>query len=145
MTIRSYLYTGLLVSLSLSAQPSAESDVRALVARYLDARNHADEAKTRALFTEDADQLVSTGEWRRGRDNLVKGAMASSRKELGTSRIQIDGIRFLTDNVAIADGDYETMSAAAGSPPRKMRTTFVLKREAGDWKIAAIRNMLPSK
>lgn len=121
-----------------------DAAVREVVRQYLDARNNADEAKTRALFTADADQLVSTGEWRRGRDNVVSGAMASSRKESGNSRIDVAAVRFITDDVAIVDGDYQTSSPGGSANPRKMRTTFVLKREGGAWKIAAIRNMLPA-
>ena len=37
-----------------------------------------------ALFTADANQLVSSGEWRRGRDAVVKGSLASSQQTQGT-------------------------------------------------------------
>jgi len=43
--------------------------------------------------------------------------------------------------VAIADGPYEITSSGE---VRRMWTTFVLTREAGGWRISAIRNMVPT-
>ena len=127
-----------------SATPSSENRaIRAVIHRYVDVRNHFDEAALRELFTQDADQLVSNGEWRRGLENLVQGAAASSKKENGRSSVVVDHIRLLSPNVAIVDGRYET-SAAGASSPRKMWSTFVLLKKEGRWRIAAIRNMLPS-
>ena len=95
------------------------------------------------LFTTDADQLVSTGEWRKGIDAVVGASMATSRKETGKSEITIESIRFLDFKVGIVDARYETVSARDGIT-RKMWTTLVVKRGDGGWRIAAIRNMLPS-
>lgn len=120
-----------------------ESAVRKLVSKYVDARNGRDAEATRALFTKDADQLVSSGEWRRGIDALVRGAMASSQKENAKSSITLQAVRFLGNDIAIADGLYETSAAATGTV-RKMRTTLICQRTDSGWRIAAIRNMLPS-
>lgn len=131
---------------ALSAElPSSEADaraVRAVVAQYMEARNQKNADKIRSLFTPNADQLVSTGEWRKGLDNLVRGTMASSHKERSESSIEIEGVRFIGPDVAIVDGRYETTSVAGAV--RKMWTTLILKRDKGEWKIAAIRNMLPA-
>ncbi len=126
-----------------SRNSSDEAAIRGLVAKYMEARNSHDPQATRALFISDADQLVSTGEWRKGIDALVRGAMASSQKEAAKSSIALESIRFLEPDVAIADGRYETVSAGTGAT-RKMWTTFVLKRLESGWRIAAIRNMLPA-
>jgi uncharacterized protein (TIGR02246 family) len=108
----------------------------------MEARNHQDEAALRELFTQDADQLVSTGVWRHGLEDLLKGAMASSKKENGQSRIAVESIRMITPEVAIADGRYETATVGG---TRKMWSSFVLKRGSdGAWRITAIRNMLPA-
>ena len=95
------------------------------------------------LFTADADQLVSSGEWRKGREAVVKGTIAASQREAGKRTITIESIRFLSKAVAIADGRYELMDAA-GNPTRKMWTSIVLTRDHNRWQIAAIRNMLPA-
>jgi uncharacterized protein (TIGR02246 family) len=108
----------------------------------VDARENLDPKAVEALFTSDADQLVSSGEWRRGREAVVRGTQGSSERNPGTRTITADTIRFLSSNVAIADGPY-IIKSAAGSE-RRMWTTFVMKRGAEGWRIAAIRNMLPA-
>jgi uncharacterized protein (TIGR02246 family) len=136
----------LLVCLPLFAEtlPSADDTaIRALVNQYMEARNSNNGSALAALFTSDADQLVSTGEWRHGRAALLKGAMASSRKENGRSSIEVESVRLVGHDAAIADGRYQT--AAAGSANRRrMWSTFVLERTPSGWRITAIRNMLPS-
>lgn len=130
---------------ALGVQPSSNSDteaIRSVVAQYMQARNHKDAGALRALLTQHADQLVSSGKWRRGVDRLVRGAMASSQKEAGNSSIAIEHIRLLDPEIAIADGRYQTTSSSGRV--RKMWTTLVLKRVGNNWRIAAIRNMLPA-
>lgn len=119
-----------------------EAEVRALVQKYVDAREARDEAAVRALFTADADQLVSTGEWRRGIENVVKGSMASSRANTGRRTITVETVRMLGKDVAIADGRYEIVGNT--DPARKMWASIIAKKTSKGWKIAAIRNMLPS-
>jgi uncharacterized protein (TIGR02246 family) len=131
------------VAYGQDSQRSDEPAIRRLVEKYVEARNSRNPQATRALFTSDADQLVSTGEWRKGIDALVRGAMASSQKEASKSSIAVESIRFIDPSVAIVDGRYETISASTGVS-RKMWTTLVVKRLESEWRIAAIRNMLPS-
>jgi uncharacterized protein (TIGR02246 family) len=118
--------------------------VRAVVARYVDAREGRDAARLAALFAEDADQLVSSGEWRRGREAVVSGGLASSARSAGARTIEVETVRFATPDVAIADGRYE-IGAAAGAPARRMWTTFVMVKRDGAWRISAIRNMRPAE
>ena len=55
-------------------EPSAdETAVRKVIERYVDAREARDAKDIESLLTPDADQLVSDGTWRRGRNELVKG------------------------------------------------------------------------
>jgi uncharacterized protein (TIGR02246 family) len=140
-------------ALAQGAAADDEAAVRAIVARYVDAREQRDAKLLEELFTADADQLVTTGEWRKGRENVVRGGLASSQANPGTRQITIEVVRFLAPGVAIADGRYEISEPNAGNaaPPRRMRTTFVVVRvgaggSAGSnaWRIAAIRNMAPT-
>lgn len=125
------------------ARPSGdETAIRAVVAQYLAAREHRDPQAVGALFTDDADQLVSSGEWRRGRDEVVKGTLASSDRTGGTRTIAIETVRFPKPDVAIADGRYELTGGQEGT--RRMWTSFVLIKDGTAWRIAAIRNMLPA-
>jgi uncharacterized protein (TIGR02246 family) len=124
------------------AGPSDEAAIRDVVKHYVDARENRDPKAVEALFTSDADQLVSSGEWRRGREAVVRGTQGSSERNPGVRTITVETIRFLTGDVAIADGPY-IIKNAAGSE-RRMWATFVMKRGAEGWRIAAIRNMLPA-
>ena len=121
-----------------------EAAVREVVKRYVDARERRDPKAIEALFTEDADQLTSSGQWRRGRGEVVKGTLASSAQTGGTRTITIETVRFPAPGVALADGRYE-ISGLAGGATRRMWTSFVLTGKEGGWRIAAIRNMLPAQ
>jgi uncharacterized protein (TIGR02246 family) len=138
------LLLGFLLGSLLWAQgPADEAQVRATVQKYVDARELQDPAAVEALFTADADQLVSTGEWRKGRAEVVRGTLASSKSTGGKRTITVTSVRFLAPQVAIADGRYE-LTGLAGGQSRRMWTTLVLTRAGEGWKISAIRNMLPS-
>jgi len=131
----------LLIYLTLPFQASTaagdEAAVREVVKKYVDARDRSDAKAIEALFTEDADQLTSSGDWRKGRGEVVKGTLASSKANPGTRTITIETVRFPAPGVAIADGRYDIGT-------RHMWTSFVLVRTATTWRIASIRNMLPA-
>jgi uncharacterized protein (TIGR02246 family) len=127
----------------LAQGPADEAAVRLVVQKYVDARENKDAHAIEALFNSDADQLVSTGEWRRGRDEVVRGTMASSQNSGGKRTITVTSVRFLAPGVALADGRYEIAGMAAGAS-RKMWASLTLTRGADGWRIAAIRNMLPA-
>jgi uncharacterized protein (TIGR02246 family) len=114
-----------------------EQAVREVVRQYVNARGLKDPKAIEALFTEDADQHTTGGDWRRGRGQIVAGTLESSARNPGQRRITVDAVRFVTPDVAIADGPYEIDA-------RRMWTTIVVKRDAGAWRIAAIRNMVPT-
>ena len=118
--------------------------VRDLVARYNAARDNEDPAAIRALFTADADQLVSSGEWRRGREQLVEGMLRSSSTNPGDRTLVVETIRFPVSDVAVADARYE-ITGAGGSATRRMWSTFVAVRTPEGWRLSAIRNMLPTR
>ena len=127
------------------AAPSAdEAALRAVVQKYVDAREAKDPKAIEALFTADADQLVSDGTWRRGRDALVRGMLESSRRNPARRSITVESVRFLTPEVALVDGRY-IQQGAEGGKDRQMWTAITLKRGPDGWRIAAIRNMLPAR
>ena len=124
-----------------SVSKEDDAAVREVVRKYVDAREARDAKAVEALLTPDADQLVSDGVWRRGRDSLVAGMLESSRKNPAKRTIEVETVRLLSPDVALADGRYTQVGAA---DVRAMWTTVVLRRTAEGWKIAAIRNMLPA-
>ena len=129
-----------------SAAPTMSADdvaIAAVISQYVRAREARDPQAIAALFTTDADQLVSSGEWRRGREAVVKGTMASSAATGGARAIHVETLRNVGPNVAIVDGRYE-ISGLAGGATRRMWTSFIVVRQDGAWRISAIRNMLPA-
>jgi uncharacterized protein (TIGR02246 family) len=141
LPIVSSLCLALPLALPAAGSPGDEAAVRAVVRSYVEAREARDPGAIAALFTEDADQLTSSGEWRRGREAVVKGAQASSARSEGKRTIIVETVRFLGADVALADGRYEI---ASGDSERKMWASLTLTRTAGGWRITAIRNMLPA-
>lgn len=137
------LFAGSIFAGSTFAAQKDEAAIREVVKKYVDARDQKDPKAIQALFTGDADQLVSNGEWRKGRDEVVKGTMASSQASGGTRTITVESVRFLAPGVAMADGRYE-IAGMAGGTTRKMWTSIIMTRGSGGWRIAAIRNMLPA-
>jgi len=116
-----------------------EAAVRDIVRRYTEARELSDPKAIEALFTADADQYTTSGAWRRGMPQLVKGMLDTSARNPGPRAIAIAAVRFVTPDVAIVDGEYKT-----GTDARLLWTTLTVKRDGPGWKIAAIRNMAPT-
>jgi uncharacterized protein (TIGR02246 family) len=138
-----YLVSTGLCFAQAGASAQAEAPIREIVSKYVDARERNDSKAVEALFTSDADQLVSSGEWRKGRDAVVRGAMASSQSTGGKRTITVEQVRFLSPDIAIADGRYE-LTGLSGGTNRSMWATLVVKKTDKGWRIAAIRNMLPA-
>jgi uncharacterized protein (TIGR02246 family) len=120
-----------------------EQAVRAVIQAFLDTREANDAAGLAALLTADVDQRQTSGNMRSGRDAVVSGSLATQQSTGGRRTISVDSLRFVGPDVAIADGRYDSVGRADGTDQR-MLTSMVLRREGGAWKIAAIRNMLPS-
>ena len=146
MRIASTFVTCVLCAVALESQESNvrvqdELAVKALVARYNAARDQEQADAIRGLFTSDADQLVSSGEWRRGREQLVEGMLRSSSQNPGERTLTVETVRFLSPDLAIADARY----VIAGAATRHMWSTFVAVRTPEGWRLTAIRNMLPAR
>ena len=125
------------------AEEGDSEAIRDLVGKYAAARESRDPDSIRALFTDDADQLVSSGVWRRGREALVEGMLGSSRRNPGTRTLDVETVRFPAPGVAVADARY-VIKGSDGAPDRRMWSTFLCLRSPTGWRIAAIRNMLPA-
>ncbi len=137
----------LLLPASLSAQGKIERDkqtrdIYSLIDNYSLAREKKDTVLLKDILTGDIDQLVSTGEWRNGIGESVQGMLRSSASSPGTRTLTVEKVRFLDSKNAIADARYEIRNADGST--RKMWSTFIVVEQNGRWKIAAIRNMLPS-
>ncbi len=127
----------------LMAGSSDESAIRDLVAKYVQAREARNTEALRSLFTEDADQLVSSGDWRYGREQLVAGMLRSSEQSPGERSISVERVRIISSTVAVADARY-VIKGQTGVPERKMWSTFIAERTPDGWRLSGIRNMLPA-
>ena len=118
-----------------------EAAIKAVIQAFIDTREANDAAGLTAVLTPDVDQRQTSGNMRSGRDAVVSGSLQTTQATGGRRTITLDTLRFLSPDVAIADGRSESLGRADGTDQR-MLTSIVLRREADGWKIAAIRNML---
>jgi uncharacterized protein (TIGR02246 family) len=121
-----------------------EAAIKAVIKAFIDTREANDAAALGKLLTADVDQQQTSGNVRRGREAVVSGSLSTQQSTGGTRTITVDSVRFMSADVALADGRYDSIGRADGSD-RHMLTSMVLRREGGAWKIAAIRNMLPAQ
>lgn len=116
-----------------------EAAIRQVTQDYIARRDEGDEAGLRALMTEKVDQRLTSGRMRLGRDEVVSGSLGSTQNSGGKRVITLNDIRFLGADVAIANGNYDSLGRADGTDLH-MRTTIVFWRVDGKWRIDAIRN-----
>lgn len=143
----SFVFLYLFISPLMHAQNASqtlttEKEIYVLIDNYTKSRETQDTTLLNSILTPDIDQLVSSGEWRYGKEGAMKGMMRSSESNPGKRTITIDKIRFLNSECAIADSRYEIENADGTS--RKMWSTFVVVLQEKKWKITAIRNMKPA-
>lgn len=129
-------------SQSNAANDHQQKAIAFLIDQYSQAREKQDTVLLKAILTKDADQLVSTGEWRNGIGAAVEGMLKSSANSPGTRTLHIEKIRMLNLNAGIVDCRYEIQNT--NGTTRKMWSTFIVVAEKKVWKISAIRNMLPA-
>ena len=130
------------LSQNLSATEQQNREIKTLIANYTKARDVQDPDLLESILTDDIDQLVSSGTWRKGKTESKEGMMRSSQNNSGKRTITVESVRLLTADCAIADARYEILNEDGTA--RKMWSTFIVVQEKGSWKISAIRNMLPA-
>jgi len=113
-----------------------------LINQYAQSRLVNDTLLLKPILTADVDQLISTGEWRIGVKAAVDGMLASSKTNPGSRTLVVEKIRLLTPGSALVDCQYTIVESAQST--RQMNSSFLVVRHHKQWKIAAIRNMLPA-
>ena len=127
---------------NITASEHERKSITSLIDQYSEAREKRDTVLLKTILTTDVDQLVSTGEWRNGIGASVEGMLKSSINSPGTRTLNIEKIRMLNPNIAIVDCKYEIQNK--DGTMRKMWSTFIVLSDKKEWKISAIRNMLPA-
>ena len=146
-TIILFILINVSSALCLSAQEltiteKQKQTIETVISNYTQARENKDAALLESILTNDIDQLVSSGTWRKGKEESMKGMMRSSQSNPGTRTITVENIRLVTKDSGIADARYEIQNADGTA--RKMWSTFIVVLDNSSWKISAIRNMLPA-
>ena len=127
---------------TLTVNDKQQKAITSLIDQYSQAREKRDTVLLKTILTPDVDQLVSTGEWRIGINAAIEGMMKSSANSPGTRTLYIEKIQIITASSAIVDCRYEIQNA--DNTTRKMWSTFFVVADKKEWKIRAIRNMLPA-
>lgn len=122
---------------------TSEQAIIQLIDTYSEVRENGDSVLLASILHQDIDQLVSSGVWRKGKSESIAGMGSSSSANPGSRNLIVESVRFLNPSTAIADARYEIVNPDGSE--RKMWSTFVTVLENNQWKITAIRNMLPSK
>ncbi len=117
-----------------------EAAIRQVTQDFISLRDSGDEAALRTLLTAACDQRLTSGRMRSGRDAVVSGSLDSTRSRGGKRSITLEAIRLLGDDVALANGSYDSTGRSDGTD-LYMRTTMVFWRVDGEWRIDAIRNV----
>lgn len=128
-----------------ASQAGDEAAIRKVVQQYDETRNRGDWKAYGALFTADADQLVSSGTWRRGAADIMKSTadINATTYKGGKYTTTVDRVRTIAPTVALVDTTFEISNLAAGGS-RKGLNSIVLVKDGGQWRIAATRSMVPT-
>lgn len=129
------------IAQNIETSSSQQQEIYLLIKQYNQAREDQDVIELKKILTTDVDQLVSSGEWRRGIESSVNGMLRSSNRNRGKRTITIEQVRFLNVNVAIVDTRYTI--ELEDNNVRNLWSTFIVVRQNDEWKISAIRNMSP--
>lgn len=113
-----------------------------LIQQYSKARETRDTILLKEILTEDIDQLVSSGEWRNGLRAALDGMQSSTQSNPGTRTLEVEKIKFLSDDIALVDCRY-IIKNPNGSQ-RNMWSSFTVVFKKSHWRISAIRNMNPT-
>lgn len=120
-----------------------EQAIHALVAAREAAWNAGDTVAYAQLLTEDADLISATGRAARGREALLKLYAAQHANVYAGARThtRVTHVRMLGKDVALADATYALEGGPALDAIRRGVLAFVVRKDAGRWRIAAIRSI----
>jgi uncharacterized protein (TIGR02246 family) len=126
-------------------EKSEEQAVRKAVANFAETVNRGDAKAFAALFTEDADFVVITGRYLKGRNEIVTYHAGLFADGFRGSHLDVTSvtIRFLRPDVAVA----RVVTKRTENGGKEMRTSlpmFVFTKQGESWLITAVQNTLTS-
>jgi uncharacterized protein (TIGR02246 family) len=126
-------------------EKSEEQAVGKVVADFAEAVNRSDAKAFAALFTVDADFVVITGKYLKGRNEIATYHAGLFTGDFQGSHLEVTSVavRFLRPDVAVA----RVATKRTENEGKEMRTSFpmfVLTKQGESWLIAAVQNTLTS-
>ena len=133
------------VTFTNAQEKSEEQAVRKVIAEFAEAINQGDTKAFAALFTDDADFVVITGKYLKGRNDILTYHSGLFTGGFQGSHLDVTSvsIRFLCPDVAVA----RVATKRTENGGKEMRTSFpmfVLTKQRQSWLIAAVQNTLTS-
>lgn len=124
----------------------SKADVQKLLQDRDDARHRGDWSAYAQFFTPDANVINSDAKSYKGRAQIQKSAedmWGAGVYKGARMKTTVESVEAIAPNVALADSSFEITNIPGGGS-RKGRTTVVLVKSNGGWKIAASRSMVPT-
>lgn len=143
LIVLTFLTPAVLVAQGAMVTEQQRKEITGLIDAYSQAREAQDQPTMDRILTADIDQLVSSGEWRKGKAAAMQGMGRSTATNPGTRTLKVENIRLLSPEVALVDARYDIRRPDGVT--RNMWSSFAVIRSGGSWKISAIRNMLPAR
>jgi uncharacterized protein (TIGR02246 family) len=120
-----------------------EAAIRQIVANLADAWTKGDAKMWADQFTDDADFTAWMGSTIKGREAILRGhdALFTRVYKDTKQRINVDSVRFLSDNVAAVQADATVVKRDAAFPetPHTVFAAILVKQNQA-WKIAVFHN-----
>jgi uncharacterized protein (TIGR02246 family) len=126
-----------------------EQAVRAVVQRVQEGWNAGDGAAFAAAFTTDADYVAPHGHHAHGQTAIAQGhqQIFDTIYQGSTNTYTVEAVRFIRPDVALVHVHHhlrlrEPVTGPNGPPVRgsQARSTWVLTKDAGTWRAAALHN-----
>jgi uncharacterized protein (TIGR02246 family) len=122
-----------------------EAAVRGVVSNFAESWNRPGMPGFSDLFTDDADFVVITGKWLKGRTEIVSYHKDLLETLYKGSHLTPDAVtvRFLQPDVAVAHANWDVSYTRDGiEQKRTALMTLTFTKQAGKWQIAAAHNTL---
>lgn len=125
------------------AASADEAAIRQIVQQVQDAWNAHDGKAFAAPFAADADYVVVSGMYIKGREAIEQGhtQIFSTLYKESKNAATVKSVRFLRPDVAVAHVEWNLEFLAGGETKKAQAiNTMVLTKEGGKWGIAAFHN-----
>ncbi len=128
------------VDADLNTGKSSENAVRALLVEFAKAYSAPDVEAMAGLFTEDASVVDTNGDEVRGKTAIAEMYATAFQDSPGLKlEAQLDGVRFITADVARAEG-RSRLSTGTGDASEFHRFSSLVVHKDGTWRIAEVRD-----